>query len=317
MNPACQKTIRQRINCTGIGLHSGETVRLCLRPAQSGTGIRFIRTDITSKTARIDASYEQVCATTLGTTIANDEGVSIATIEHLMAAFSALGVDNVIVEVDGPEIPIMDGSAAPFVFLLECAGIVNLSKIRREIEILAPIRLEQDDKWVELLPCHSFCVSFAINFSSTMIGEQKRTVQINRRNFKTELSRARTFGFLSEIDDLRSHNLALGGSLDNAIVVDGDRILNEEGLRYKDEFVRHKILDAVGDLYLTGAPIRGFYRAYKAGHALNNKLLRELFAKSYLWRWNTCDTQDKRAKKPLSFLSPTTAQPVGELGLAV
>lgn len=279
-----QTTIRNSINCTGTGLHSGETVRMCLRPAPAATGIVFVRTDLERRIAKVPAMWDLVTETTLGTTLTNEHGVSIATVEHLMSALAGAGIDNVFVELDGPEVPIMDGSSAPFLFLIDCAGIRRQESPRTAIEILDTVRVEDGDKWVTLEPADRFEVSFSIDFPTPVIASQSFELVVNEASYKAELARARTFGFAPEVDYLRSRGLARGGSLDNAVVIDGDRVLNEGGLRFEDEFVRHKALDAVGDLYLAGAPILGRYTGHKAGHALNNRLLRRLFAEADAWR---------------------------------
>lgn len=278
-----QSTIRNRINCTGTGLHSGEVVRLCLRPAPAGTGIMFVRTDVDRAVGRIPAVWDRVTQTMLGTTLTNEHGVSVATVEHLMSALAGAEIDNMIVELDGPEVPIMDGSAAPFLFLIECAGRRDLESPRFAIRVLEPVQVEDGDKWVRLEPSETFQIDFHIAFESAAIGRQSFSLTLDPASYRAEIARARTFGFAPEVDHLRSRGLALGGSLDNAVVIDGDEILNEGGLRYPDEFVRHKALDAVGDLYLAGAPLLARYTGYKAGHELNNRVLRALFAESESW----------------------------------
>ncbi len=258
---------------------------MTLLPAPPNTGIVFHRTDADGNGLEIAAHVDNVVDDRLCTTLGDGNGASIATVEHLMAALSGCGVDNLCVEVEGGELPIMDGSSAPFVFLIECAGIVAQDARRRAIEILKPVKAEDQDRRAELLPGEGFSVSFEIEFGSGAIGQQDMAIQLVNGTFKGEFSRARTFGFIEEVDQLRAMGLALGGSLDNAVVVSGDEVLNEGGLRYKDEFVRHKILDSVGDLYLAGTPIIGHFKGHRSGHALNHAILRALLADQSCWRY--------------------------------
>jgi len=278
-----QKTLKTRISCTGIGLHSGRRVRLTIGPAAVGSGIVFKRTDLGETGVVVPARWDHVVDTRLCTTIGNADGTQIGTIEHLMAAFSGLGVDNATVDIDGPEVPIMDGSADAFVFLIECAGLFEQSAPRNRIKILKRVSVSDGEASATLVPSPFPALDFALDFASPAIGRQERSVRLVNGTFKRELSRARTFGFAEEVEQLRKAGLARGGSLDNAIVVGAGRVLNREGLRYADEFVRHKLLDAVGDLYLAGAPIDGRLYAVRSGHALNNRLLRALFAHSEAW----------------------------------
>jgi UDP-3-O-[3-hydroxymyristoyl] N-acetylglucosamine deacetylase len=278
-----QCTLHNPIRCVGTGLHSGKPVTMTLVPAPVNTGIIFYRTDIGREQGRIRALYDRVTDTRLGTTITNGMGVSVSTIEHLMSALWGCGIDNVIVELDGGEVPIMDGSADPFVFLMECAGVQPQDYPRHGIRLLKPIQVTEGDKSVTLTPSDRFTMSYHIDFPSKAIGVQRMNIAPTQTVFRTEISRARTFGFAAEVETLRSHGLALGGSLDNAIVVDGDRILNEDGLRYDSEFVRHKILDAIGDLYLAGYPLLLHYEGVRAGHELNNRALRAVFADDLAW----------------------------------
>ena len=267
---------------------------MTLLPAPANTGIVFRRTDAGGKGLEIAAHVENVVDDRMCTTLGDGNGATIATVEHLLAALSGCGIDNLYVEVDGGELPIMDGSAAPFVFLIECAGIVEQDAPRRAIEILKSIRIEDNDRQAELSPGVGFSVGFEIEFGSDAIGQQDMNVELVNGTFKGELSRARTFGFIEEVDRLRAMGLALGGSLDNAVVVSGDQVLNEDGLRYKDEFVRHKILDSVGDLYLAGAPIIGHFKGCRSGHALNHAIVRALLADKGSWRYTNVlrDTDD-------------------------
>ncbi|HXP12650.1 MAG TPA: UDP-3-O-acyl-N-acetylglucosamine deacetylase [Stellaceae bacterium] len=276
-----QKTLKAPIHCRGIGLHSGAHIEMTLHPASPNTGIRFRRSDRNG--LEIEASWRNVVESTLCTTLANGKGVSIATVEHLMAAFSGLEVDNAVVELDGPEVPAMDGSAAPFVFLIECAGLVEQNAPRRVIRVLKPVSVGSSGKSAALVPDDSFSVSFAIDFTSSAITRQELSLTPCPESFKHDLGPARTFGFLHEVKAMRDAGLARGGSLDNAVVIAGDRVLNQEGLRYDDEFVRHKMLDALGDLYLAGCPMLGQFRGVRSGHALNRQLLAALFADASAW----------------------------------
>lgn len=278
---ARQKTLKASIHCRGIGLHSGTRVNIALHPGAPGTGIIFRRRDAGG--AEIKAQWRNVVDSSLCTTIGNNNGLAIATVEHLMAAFAGLEVDNAIVELDGPEVPVMDGSAAPFVFLIECAGLVEQHLPRQAIKVLKPVSVGVPGKSAALLPADRLCLSFAIDFSSGAINRQELTLTIEPEIFKHDISRARTFGFLHEVKQMRAAGLARGGSLDNAIVISGDRVLNEEGLRYGDEFVRHKVLDALGDLYLMGRPVLGHFHGVRSGHALNHRLITALFADPTAW----------------------------------
>ncbi|MBF0461571.1 MAG: UDP-3-O-acyl-N-acetylglucosamine deacetylase [Magnetococcales bacterium] len=278
-----QRTLKNTIRCTGIGLHSGKKVYLSLRPAPVNTGIMFHRTDM--KGALVPAKVQTVVDTRLCSSIANQEGVRVSTVEHLLAAFAGLGVNNAYVDLDGPEIPIMDGSAAPFVFLIQCAGVVQQKTYKRWIRIKKPISVTQGNKKASFEPCDRFRVSFLIDFDHPLLSEQGESLDITETTFIKEISRARTFGFLKEVEQLRSNGLARGGSLDNAIVMGDFRILNEGGLRYEKEFVRHKIIDAIGDLYLLGHPIIGHFSGVRSGHALNNMLLRKLMAHANAWEF--------------------------------
>jgi UDP-3-O-[3-hydroxymyristoyl] N-acetylglucosamine deacetylase len=278
-----QHTIKNAIHCRGVGLHSGAKASLTLRPAAPDSGIVFQRTDAAGGGATIAASWRNTVDSALCTTLTNGEGLSVGTVEHLMAAFAGAGLDNLLVEVDGPEVPIMDGSAAPFLFLIECAGIVEQDAARRAIKVLEPMQVGDKNRSAALLPDDGFSMSFEIDFTSKAVSRQDMSLAIDAESFKSELARARTFGFLHDIDRMRAAGLARGGSLDNAVVVSGDAILNEGGLRYADEFVRHKLLDALGDLYLAGCPIIGHFRGTRSGHNLNRALLHRLFAKPDAW----------------------------------
>jgi UDP-3-O-[3-hydroxymyristoyl] N-acetylglucosamine deacetylase len=279
-----QSTIRTPASCAGVGLHSGAPVSITLLPAEPDTGIVFRRTDLSSDNAYIPARFDCVTTTELGTTLANARGISVATVEHLMSALSGLGVDNVVIEVSGPEIPIMDGSARPFVELIDRAGIEISAEPKKTIRVLKQVVIEEGNKRAALIPAETFTARFEIEFPSKAIGHQEVEFEVSPLSFRRFIAPARTFGFLREVEYLRSKGLALGGSLENAIVVSEDVILNSEPLRFKDEFVRHKVLDAVGDLALAGRPLIARYEGVKAGHELNNRLLRALFADSSAWR---------------------------------
>ena len=279
-----QKTLIKPITCSGIGLHTGENVSMTLRPAGVGTGIVFKRTDVERHKSLIHARYDRVSETRLGTTISNEFGVKVATVEHFLSAVMAYGIDNLIIDIDGSEVPVMDGSAAPFLFFLECGGMKDISAPKNYLQVLKTVRVTDGDKFAELKPHNGFQMNFDIDFTSTAIGRQALGFEFSQSFFKTEIARARTFGFSHEVDYLRGIGLAQGGSLDNAIVIQDDKVLNKTGLRYNDEFVRHKLLDAVGDLSLAGSPLLGAYTAYKSGHDLNNKLLRALFAQPDAYR---------------------------------
>lgn len=282
-----QKTLMHSISCAGTGLHSGHKVNMTMHPAGPGTGVVFRRSDVSPRTATVPARFDRVTASTMGTTISNTEGVSVATVEHLLAALSGSGIDNVVVELDAGEVPIMDGSAAPFMMLLECAGAVEQCAQRRALRVLKHVELRDGEKVVSISPADGLSVSFEIDFDSAAVRQQSGKFAMNNGAFKSELSRARTFGFLKEVDMLRANGFALGGSLENAVVVDEDKILNEDGLRYPDEFVRHKMMDVIGDLYLAGAPVEGHFRGVRSGHSLNNKLLRALFSDRDAWCWSS------------------------------
>jgi UDP-3-O-[3-hydroxymyristoyl] N-acetylglucosamine deacetylase len=271
-----QRTLKNVIRATGVGLHTGEKVYLTLRPAPVDTGVVFRRIDL-DVPVEVPAIADNVGDTRLSTSLEKD-GVKISTVEHLMSAFAGLGIDNAYVDLTAPEVPIMDGSAGPFVFLLQSAGIQEQSSAKKYIRIKKKLRLEDGDKWAQFQPLDGFKVSFTIDFDHPVIKNavQVATVDFSTTSFVKEVSRARTFGFMHDLEALRNAGLARGGSLDNAIVMDNYHILNEDGLRYEDEFVKHKVLDAIGDLYLLGHPLIGEFSAHKSGHELNNRLLRKL-----------------------------------------
>ncbi|HEX7969057.1 MAG TPA: UDP-3-O-acyl-N-acetylglucosamine deacetylase [Stellaceae bacterium] len=278
---ALQRTLKSAIHCRGVGLHTGARIAMTLHPAAPGTGIVFRRSDLAG--AEIKAHWRNAVEQPLCTRLDDGEGVSVATIEHLMASLAGLEIDNAVIELDGPEVPVMDGSAAPFVFLLECAGVAEQDAPRRAIKVLKAVTVGVQGKSAAIMPDDGFSMSFAIDFASDAIRNQDITIAVDPESFKADISRARTFGFLHEVDQMRAAGLALGGSLDNAVVINGDRVLNREGLRYVDEFVRHKVLDALGDLYLAGAPVIGHFRGVRSGHALNLRLLEALFADTSAW----------------------------------
>lgn len=299
-----QRTLKEIVTTTGVGLHSGRKVNLTLRPAAANTGIIYRRTDL-EQPVNFPADPSSVRDTMLCTALVNDEGVRISTVEHLTAVLSGLGIDNIIIEVDAPEIPIMDGSANPFVYLIQQAGIETLNTPKRFIRIKKPVRFQEDDKWAELLPYNGFRMDFEIEFNHPAIDSEQQHLlfDFSSQSFIKEISRARTFGFMRDIEYLQSQNLALGGSFDCAIVLDEYRILNEEGLRFDNEFVTHKVLDAIGDLYMCGHAIVGEFRAFKSGHKLNNQLLRTVLADQEAWEWATFEEE---AGSPVAFVEPNT-----------
>lgn len=284
---AFQHTVRSPALFAGVGVHTGAYVRVTVRPAASNAGIVFVRTDVRDRDNLIPATGEAVCKTQLGTVIGNDAGVTVSTIEHLMAAFAMLGVDNAMVEVDGPEMPIMDGSSLPFVRILDRAGLRPQDAARAYIEILETVEVVDGDKRATLMPADAFEVAFEIAFDSAAIGRQSIDLPMDGQAFRDELADCRTFGFLRDVETLRTMGLARGGSMENCVVIDGDRILNPEGLRRPDEFVRHKALDAIGDLYVLGGPLLGRFEGVLAGHGLNNALVRALLARPSAWRVRT------------------------------
>ena len=280
-----QRTLAGSTVFAGIGVHSGQRVRVALRPAPVGHGVVFVRSDVTGCDNRIPAFAEYVASTQLNTEIRNAAGVSVSTIEHLMAALAALGVDNAVVELDGAETPIMDGSAQPFLDILDRVGVREQDAPRRSIEIVERVEVRSGDKWAALSPAAGFQVAFELQYASKAIGTQRIDLEVTEDSFRTELAAARTFGFAHEVESLKALGLAKGASLDNAVGLDGDLILNPEGLRIEREFVRHKAMDAVGDLYTLGAPLIGRFESVKGGHALNNALCRALLAQPSAWRW--------------------------------
>ena len=276
-NNSNQQTIKNEILLTGIGLHSGKQVELKLKPAEIDNGIKFIRTD-KIKNNVINAVWSNVTETVLSTTISNKGGLKISTIEHLMSALSGLHIDNLNIYINAPEVPIMDGSSRPFVDVIEDTGIKVQSKKRKILNVKKVIEVKNNDSSVKIIPNKQFSIDFEIDFPSQLVSKQSCQLQLINGNYKADIAAARTFGFEKDVEHLRSNGLALGGSLDNAVVVGERKILNKDGLRYNDEFVRHKILDSIGDLYLAGSPIKGYFYGNKSGHYLNNQLLRKLFS---------------------------------------
>ncbi len=296
-----QRTLKNIIRATGIGLHTGQKIYLTLKPASEDHGIVFVRTDLESP-IEIPALSCNVGDTRLSTTLERDH-VRISTVEHLMSAFAGMGIDNAYVEVSAPEVPIMDGSAGPFVFLIQSAGIHQQEKLKKYIRIRKPCVVKEGDKWVKLEPFDGFKVTFAIDFDHPIMKKSTQTtsVDFSTTSFVKEVSRARTFGFMDDLENLRVAGLARGGSFDNAIVMDSFHVLNDDGLRYGDEFVKHKVLDAIGDLYLLGHPLIGHFSAYKSGHALNNRLIRKLLRDQSSWELISYQAE---AEVPISFVQP-------------
>lgn len=284
-----QSTLHQDVDFRGTGLHSGRPVRLCLRPAAPGTGIRFRRTDLSGADAEIPALWDRVIVSPLNTRIENAAGVAVSTIEHLMAAFAGTGIHNALVELDGPEVPILDGSAAPFVRAILAGGLRRQDSPLRAIEVIAPVAVTSGRASARLDPATGLRIAFSIDFPDAAIGHQDKTLSMSNGAFVRELCDSRTFCRQADVDAMQARGLALGGTLDNAVVVDGDRVLTPGGLRHGDEAVRHKMLDALGDLYTAGAPILGHYTGIRAGHAVTNQLLRALMNSPESWRWTTCD----------------------------
>ena len=299
-----QRTLKTAIRATGVGLHTGDKVYMTLRPAAENSGITFRRVDL-DQPVDIPADVTLVGETMLGTTLIKD-GVKVATVEHLMSALAGLGIDNLNVDLSAPEVPIMDGSAGPFVFLLQSAGIEEQNAAKKFVRIKKKIRIEDDDKWAEFAPFNGFKVNFDISFNHPVFNKlsQSASIDFSSTSFLKEVSRARTFCFLRDVETLRARNLTLGGSMDNAIVLDDYRILNEDGLRYANEFVIHKILDAIGDIYLLGHSLIGEFSAHKSGHDLNNKLLRALLADQSAWEEVTFSDPKKA---PISYTTPAYA----------
>jgi UDP-3-O-[3-hydroxymyristoyl] N-acetylglucosamine deacetylase len=304
-----QRTLKNSIRAQGVGMHSGQKVLMTLRPAPPDTGIVFRRTDL-DPPAEVRAHALNVGDTQLGTTLINGEA-RVSTVEHLLSAFAGLGIDNAQVEVSAPEVPIMDGSAGPFVFLMQSAGFEDQRAPKKFVRIKQRVRVEDGDKWAEFRPFDGFKVNFEIEFNHPLFKRRnnKASMDFSTTSFLKEVSRARTFGFMRDLEMLRARNLALGGSFDNAIVLDDFRVLNEDGLRYEDEFVKHKILDAIGDLYLLGHSLIGEFSGFKSGHKLNNNLLRKLISEPSTWE---SVVFEKPADAPIAYVQPPPV-PVGSL----
>ena len=301
-----QRTLKSQVRTTGVGLHSGVKVEMTLRPAAAGTGILFRRVDF-DPPVDIPVDPYKVTDTRLCSALTVDKA-KVATVEHLMSALAGLGIDNIVIDLTGPEVPILDGSAAPFVFLLQSAGIEELNAPKQFVRIREPIEVKEGDKWVRLSPHDGFRIDFTIDFDHPVFEQSGQVVSVDFDNtsYIREVARARTFGFMHEVEMLRNNNLALGGSLDNAIVMDEYRILNADGLRYDDEFVKHKVLDAIGDFYMIGKPIIGCLEAHKSGHALNNQLLRALMEKQSAWELVTFEN-DSDAPEAVAHFYPQAA----------
>ncbi|TBR44739.1 UDP-3-O-acyl-N-acetylglucosamine deacetylase [Marinomonas agarivorans] len=300
-----QRTLKNLIRATGVGLHSGEKVYLTLKPAPANTGIVFVRTDL-EPAIEINATAQAVGSTNFATVLFKDE-TSVSTVEHLLSAMAGLGVDNAYVEVSASELPLMDGSASPFVFLIQSAGLEEQDAYKKFIRIKKPVTVEDGDKSASLKPHDGFKLSFSIDFDHPAIGEdvQSTSVEFSTTAFIKEICRARTFGFMKDIEFFKTNNLARGANMENAVVLDEYRVLNEEGLRYRDELVRHKVLDAIGDLYLLGHSLIGEYTAHKSGHALNNKLLHELLQQEDAWEYVVFN--DAEQEMPISYVEPVAA----------
>ena len=301
-----QRTLRNSIRATGVGLHTGKKVMMTLKPAPPDSGICFRRVDL-AQPVDIPARAQNVGDTTLGTTLVAGEA-RISTVEHLLSAFAGLGIDNAVVEVTAGEVPIMDGSAGPFVFLLQSAGIEEQDAFKRFIRVKKSVLVEDGDKWARFDPFEGFKVNFEIEFDHPIFKRrlQRATMDFSTTSFLKEISRARTFGFMRDLETLRAHNLALGGTLDNAIVLDDVGVMNEDGLRYEDEFVKHKILDAIGDLYLLGHSLIGEFSGHKSGHGLNNRLLRALLADEAAWEEVVFDNAELA---PISYVPAHAGEP--------
>ncbi|HFQ14009.1 MAG TPA: UDP-3-O-acyl-N-acetylglucosamine deacetylase [Gammaproteobacteria bacterium] len=311
-----QKTLRKAIPYVGIGLHTGEKVSMVVRPAEADSGINFVRKDVPAGEGLIPAHWYNVVDTRMSTMIGNEYRHTINTVEHLMAALRGCGIDNAVIEIDEPEVPIMDGSSAPFVATIERVGTVSQAAARNAIWVQRPIEVHSGDKYAILMPSNTPRITAEIDFDNPAIGTQTYSVELVNEAFHRQVSRARTFGFRHQIEALRKRGLIRGGSLHNAILVDGDRIINKEGLRYRDEFVRHKILDCLGDLALAGVPILGHYYARKPGHELNNALMQRLFDQRGSWSYTTIDDFEKltgaRSEQPL----PVESSPAWRISAA-
>jgi len=284
-----QHTLEHAVICAGVGVHTGARAKMVIHPAEPGTGIRFRRVDLDETASPIEARGDCVTEVQLGTTLTNADGHSVATVEHFLAACAGMGIDNLLIDIDGPEVPIMDGSSAVFCELFLGAGLKRQTALRRRIRILETIEVQDGVKWARLSPSHDnvLTVRAKIEFTSRAIGTQHMAMRLSPGLFARDIAFARTFGFAQDVETLKAMGLARGGSLDNAVVIDGDTVVNPEGLRSDDEFIRHKLLDAVGDLALAGGPIAGLYEARQPGHAMNNRLVRALLERPECWCWET------------------------------
>lgn len=304
-----QRTLKNTIRATGVGLHTGKKIFLTLNPAPIDAGIVFRRVDL-SPAVSIPNDALSVKNAQLATALYNDDGIRVSTIEHLMAAFAGLGIDNCLVDVSADEVPIMDGSAAPFVFLIQSAGILEQGAAKKFIRIKKPVEVREGEKWARFEPFNGFKVNFTIDFNHPVflndLASQTAEVDFSTTSFVREISRARTFGFMKDVEELRKRDLALGGSMENAIVIDDYRVLNKDGLRYKNEFVRHKILDAIGDLYVLGHSLIGSFSGYKSGHALNNKLVREMLKQAHAWEEVVFEGENANTS-PISYVQASEA----------
>ncbi len=308
-----QKTLRHPVAYVGIGLHCGRKVSMVVHPAEPDTGIHFMRKDLSAGEGLIAARWHNIVDTEMSTAIGNEYGHSIDTVEHLMAALRGCGVDNALVEVDGPEVPIMDGSSEPFVTMIERIGTQIQDVPRNAIWIQRPVEVRDGDRYAILMPANTLRISVEIDFDNVMVGSQTLSVELVDEAFRRQVARARTFGFMNQVEALKKRGLIKGGSLRNAILVDGDRIVNENGLRYRDEFVRHKVLDCLGDLSLAGAPILGHYYAYKPGHELNHRLMQKLFAARDTWFYITVNEFNALIGRHGQGLKPPRQSVVGML----
>jgi UDP-3-O-[3-hydroxymyristoyl] N-acetylglucosamine deacetylase len=302
-----QRTIHNQVTCTSVGLHTGRKISMTVKPAGVNEGITFIRKDVTGENKRIKASIENVSDTTLATTIGNN-GTAISTIEHLLSALRGMGIDNAEIEIDGPEVPVMDGSALPFVNMLKNAGILEQDRGKQFLVIKKAVSVSDGEGWAQLLPASKFRITYEIHFDHPLIGRQTYDLDLSEVAYENEICFARTFGFLKDVEYLQARGLALGGSLKNAVVLDDKQIINKEGLRHPSEFVKHKILDAIGDLYLIGMPIMGHFKAFKSGHKLHFMLLKELLAQPESWQIIRYYENKSLAEKYLS-----TGEPVAEV----
>ena len=303
-----QRTLMNEVGCTGIGLHTGEKVKINLRPAPADSGIKFIRTDLKGR-PEVEVRFDNVFDTTLATTIGTN-GCKVATIEHLMAAFFGLGIDNAVVELDGPEVPIMDGSAAPFVFLIKSGAVREQKSPKQFIVIKKPFKVDDGNRSVCIYPSKELKITYMIDFQHPLLRNQEYELTFSGRDFVREISTARTFGFMKDVETLKKNGFARGGSLDNAVVIDDFRIINEDGLRFDDEFVRHKILDFIGDISIVGSPIIGHFVVKKSGHFLNQHMLKKLMESTKHWKVMTFKTPEECTKTNLTIPAFGALQPV-------